>query len=252
MIKIKEAFNKLLEEVFPDNLTCACCNEELTNDQPLCQNCLKELPFIKSKCKKCGQPINDFSSFCKDCKGVERNFTMAVSPFIYDGTAKHLVYKLKYGGAKYVAKVLAKYLAESYKAELFKNIDLVTCVPLSKERLKSRGYNQAQELAEEMCAILEQDNINLVQNYNLIKRIKNTPTQTKLTKLERSQNLKDAFEFVGNEDEIKGKNILIIDDIFTTGATLEEITSLLKKHNVGKVYCLTCCHTPKTFKKREK
>lgn len=247
MIKNK-LFNSLLNEIFPDNLTCMCCNEELNNDEYLCKSCLKGLNFITNACEKCGQPINDFSSLCKDCKGIKRNFTKAISPLVYDDVAKNLVYKLKYSGAKYVAKELAKHLVMSFSKAEFKDIDIVTAVPLSNERLKTRGYNQAQVLAEEFCKLLELENINLTQKHDLIKRIKNTPTQTSLTKVERRENLKDAFEFCGEKDEIKGKNILIIDDIFTTGATLEEITRLLKRHKAENVYCLTCCHTPKNIK----
>ena len=177
---------------------------------------------------------------------------MAVSSFKYEGTAKHLVYKLKYGGAKYAALPLSKYLVEAYKDSKIQNIDIVTCVPLSKERLKSRGYNQAQVLAEEFCKLLLLENTTLTQNYNLIKRVKNTPTQTSLTKLERRENLKDAFVYCEEKDEIKGKNILIIDDIFTTGATVEELTNVFKKNKAGKVYCLTCCHTVKKIKNDKK
>lgn len=247
MIKIKNAFNKLIDEVFPNNLTCACCNEELSGNDYLCDNCKKNLLTIENKCKKCGDEVNDFSNYCKHCKGIKRNFVRAVSSFKYDGTAKQLVYKLKYGGAKYVALPLSQYLVESYKNSDFENIDIVTCVPLSSERIKSRGYNQAQVLAEEFCKLLQAQNINLVQNYNLVKRVKNTPTQTSLTKQERRENLKDAFEFCGEKDEIKGKNILIIDDIFTTGATIEALTSVLNKYKANKVYCLTCCHTVKVI-----
>lgn len=247
MMKLK-IFDNLLDEIFPDNITCVCCNEELNSDDYLCEECKNDLMLINHRCKKCGDEINDFSTFCKNCKGIKRNFTKAVSPFKYDGTAKNLVYKLKYSGAKYVTKPLSKYLVDTYKNSDFANIDIVTCVPLSIERLKSRGYNQAQALAEEFCNLLQAENINLTQNYNLIKRVKNTPTQTSLTKLERRENLKDAFVFCGEKDEVKGKNILIIDDIFTTGATIEELTNVFKKHKAGKIYCLTCCHTVKNLK----
>ena len=246
-MKKEKIIDKLLNEIFPSNLTCDCCGEELNQNDYLCENCKKNLIKIKNKCKKCGDEVNDFTHYCKFCKGIKRDFTTAVSSFMYDGTAKSLVYKLKYGGAKYIAKPLAKYLVETFKNSKLQNIDIVTCVPLNSKRLKTRGYNQAQVLAEEFCKWLSNENINIAQNYQLIKRVKNTPTQTSLTKVERQENLKDAFEFCGNTEEIKNKNILIIDDIFTTGATMEELSKIFKKHKAGKIYCLTCCHTVKTL-----
>lgn len=241
--KAVKIFEKLLDELFPDNLSCLCCGEELNSDDCLCENCLKGLIKINNACNKCGDKVNSFSEICLKCKETKRNFERSVSCFEYDKTAKSLIYKLKYGAEKYVAKVFGKFLYETFKIANFSKIDIVCCAPLNEKRLKTRGYNQAQVLLEVFTEEAFKNCEEFASEPQLLKRVKNTQTQTHLTREERKENLKGAFELNCEKDKIKGKNILVIDDIFTTGATIEEMTRVLKKAGANKVFGLTVCHT---------
>ncbi|MBQ3047851.1 MAG: ComF family protein [Clostridia bacterium] len=241
--KALKMFNKLLDELFPENLSCFCCDEELNNNTFLCKNCLNDLKSIKHACKKCGERVNSFDNYCLVCKDNKRSFDKCVACFEYNGTAKKLIYKLKYGGAKYASKAFSKNLVEAYLNANFDKIDLLTCAPLSSKRLKQRGYNQAEVLAIDFCNEAHKSNIDFDCRFDLLTRIKHTQTQTHLTRKERCENLKDAFKLNCDKSVIKGKNILIVDDIFTTGATIEELAKVLKKNGAKCVFGLTVCHT---------
>ena len=114
-------------------------------------------------------------------------------------------------------------------------IDWICYVPLFSTREKDRGYNQSRELAINLSALT---NIEIFHN---IERIRDTPTQTKLSRRERQENVKDCFK-VTNPKPIKNLNILLIDDVFTSGSTTNEISKQLKKSGVNKVYVLTVAH----------
>ena len=239
----KKVSNDFLDLLYPQNITCLNCNKELQDENYLCKDCLNNFVKINKACQKCGNPTNSQTEYCDDCKGNERNFDKAMSPFEYEGAPKNLIYKLKYGKQKYIAKVFASELVNCFLKNKLGNIDIVTCVPLNEKRLKERRFNQAEEISKEFVKELRLRDIKIEENYNLIKRVKNTPTQTNLTKQERLNNLKDAFNLSCKKEIIKDKTILVIDDIFTTGATLEEISKILKRNKAKNVYCLTVCHT---------
>jgi competence protein ComFC len=114
-------------------------------------------------------------------------------------------------------------------------IDLICYVPLFPKREKDRGYNQARELANNLSRLTE------IETCNNIIRTRDTPTQTKLSLRERQQNVKDCFKVI-DKNTFKNKNILIIDDVFTTGSTTNEISKLLKNCKANKVHVLTISH----------
>jgi len=230
----------LLDEIYPKNYSCHCCSEELkvSNDYFLCNKCLASLRYIKHPCKKCSEDLNDFTDYCRNCKDKVRNFDRVISSLVYDGVAKNLVYKFKYSGQKYIADCISVFMLNKIKSsDILNKIDLVLPVPLSEERFKSRGFNQAEILSLKISREL-----NIEHNSSVLKRVKATPTQTNLNKVERAENLLNAFE-VADSSLIKGKTILVIDDIITTGATLDEISKVLKNKGAKSVYGLTFCHT---------
>lgn len=240
----KKLFNKFLDEVYPEKLTCANCQEEvLLENRFLCDKCNRGLIKIDYSCLKCGDKIFKPNNYCDYCKNKNWYFDKAISCFEYSGVAKSLIYKLKYNNKKFIAKILAKPLADKFLNSGFDKIDIVTCVPTTTKRLKQRGYNQAEALATEFCNIINKNEKVLNKNFSLVKRVKDVSTQINLTKEQRKQNLLNAFEFAGNKEFVKGKNILIIDDVFTTGATVEELSKVFKINKANKVYVLTVCHT---------
>ena len=240
---LKKFANEFLDCLYPNGIKCLNCNAELKEKDFLCDKCKEKLVLIKHACKKCGNPVNSQTEICDECKGKERFFDLAISPYEYCKTAQSLILKFKYNKEKYIADFFAKSLAKRFLNEKITDVDIVTSVPLNESRQKERGFNQAEVLSREFVNELNNSGVYLQERYDLVKRVKNTPTQTSLTKQERQENLKGAFSLSCNKNEISGKNILVIDDIFTTGATLEEISKLFKKYKAKKVYCLTVCHT---------
>lgn len=240
--KIKTIFTKikenLIEEIYPSNITCFNCDAELVkpNKYHLCNSCLDKINIIKNCCKKCSEELNDFTEFCLNCKDAKRNFDRVYSVATFDKVAKDIVYKFKYGKNVYMSDCIIPFLLDKVSEINLKEIDLITSIPLSQERLKERGFNQAKILSDKLSKELN------IESCDVLKRIKNTPTQTSLTKLERKQNLVNAF-IVEDKQKIKDKNILVIDDIITTGATFDEVAKLLKSKGANKVFGLTFCHT---------
>jgi len=250
--KFKNAMVKLFDdfanEMFPEKFSCCGCGCEMdtTGENYLCDECKKTLFNIDYACKKCGEKISKPNLLCDNCKNEKRNFDKNISCFEYSGIAQHMIYKMKYGGEKFVAKVFANYLFLKYSQSDLPKIDVLTCVPLSAKRYKERGFNQAEEIAKNFAELLRKDNIEVFENYKLLKRVKTTESQANLTTIERRLNIENAFEV--DKDQAKGlkkvKNIFVVDDIMTTGATLNEISKVLKSAIRNcKVFGLTVCRT---------
>lgn len=225
----------------PDNLQCIICGEEIfTNDDfCICENCNLKLRFLTNVCQICGTKILGAGTLCERCKNNDiKNIKLARSVFEYKGNIRSLVYNLKYDNKKYLAKPLSNLLYNYYiNSKDFDNIDIIIPVPIHKNRLKQRGYNQAELLLNSFAKTNK-------LKFDLVERIVDTPTQTEKTHKERLENLKGAFKLT-NPNEIKGKNILIVDDVFTTGATCSTIAELLIKAKAKSVKCLTLCNTTK-------
>ena len=128
-------------------------------------------------------------------------------------------------------------MAERFLSVFSGKVDYVCYVPITNKRRKERGYNQTEEIAFEFSKLT-----NIKVYKNLFLKIKDTTDQTKLNRDERNKNLKDAFVIVDNA-KLKDKVVLIIDDVFTTGATMDVLANLLRKKGVKSVYGLTFCHS---------
>ena len=236
-MKIKKLLDKILSVLFVKDIKCLYCDKELNkpNKFCLCDDCLSKLEYNnKNTCKKCGVPIGEYTSLCPRCFVSKFSFTNAYSVFVYNGVIKDLIKKFKFAGGKYIGEYLSKFLYEKY-VEAKINCDIVIPVPIHKTTLNKRGYNQA----EVLCIAFE--DILPIRTDILIKQ-KLTKEQAKLNLSERKKNLQDAFT-VNNNEEIKDKSILLIDDVFTTGNTVNECSKTLKKFGAKKVYVLTICST---------
>ena len=237
---------KFLKELLYPSLTkCIICNEEIfiDNDFCICPNCMTNLPHILNNfCKVCGRKVVGESIVCEHCKTTKFDFKVARAPFYYIGIMRKVVYHLKYDNAKYLAPYLSKILYSYYKtSEDFKDIDLITCVPIHKNRLKKRGYNQSELLLE---SFLQTNKVNT----KIIEKVIDTGSQTEKTYIERLSGLENAFS-ITDKNFVKNKNILIIDDIFTTGATINTISKELLKAGAKSVKGLTLCSTAFEYKK---
>ncbi len=216
---------------YPQNIKCAVCGKDMfeENRYEICSGC--SLKANIRFCPKCGRAVGETTIYCDDCMNHGRNFLQARAPFIYEGKARNLVHRLKYGGERYLAKVMAQYLADEY----YKNnwcVDIVTYVPMHPKKERTREYNQAYWIAKELSQIIK---IPLVTTLTRIKYSEN------FAKLSRSDRFKEAENsFVAN-DNFKKKKILLVDDVFTTGATTESCSKELKKKGALEIYVLTFC-----------
>ncbi len=224
--------NRIFNLIFPK--ICLHCGENLKlGENLICDNCRRDLIFRKGNlCPRCNTVLT--ADKCLMCDEMDYAFDKAFSAFKYSKTIKSLVHSIKYNETKKVGKLLGFYLAEYWKKFVkINDIDCVIPVPLHKVKKRMRGYNQSKIIGESFAK-----STNFHFDSSLIKRIYFTNTQTKLTKLEREKNIKNAFE-ISNVEKIKNKKILIIDDVFTTGSTVNEISKILKKYSAEKIYVLT-------------
>jgi len=231
---VKDVWNSFLNALFPKNLSCLVCKKELNeNVFGVCPACYKKLPFIEGKtCSICGRPLNNLSDYCLRCKNEEIFYKRAVSVFVYDKTVKKLIYRYKKNGEQYLSEFFAACLIQKYAVLNFE-CDIVFYVPIHKNVLKRRGFNQSKLLCDIFAA-----SYNLpVSNDNLVK-VKDTGQQKALSKADRIKNLEKSFE-VKEKSTVKGKNILLIDDVMTTGVTANECAKVLIKAGAKNVYVLT-------------
>lgn len=236
-------FKNFFKALFPLGYSCLCCGHEIfEEDAFVCSECLPTLPFLKGRqCEKCGEPIS-IDKFCDRCASTNFPFKKVISPFAYSGIVAYAIRKLKYSNRKNFAEFLSAYMAKVFLSHAIK-CDFAIAVPLCSVRLKQRGYNQAEVLAKAFCkrAKIKLEN-------NVLARTKTTPSQTSLDFAERLANMKDSFEVV-NKDLVANKTILIIDDVFTTGATITECANALKSAGAKEVFAITAGHTVLKFAK---
>lgn len=232
---LRTALQKIL---FLRDIKCIFCGKELDKDSRYCacSDCLKNLPFINQKeCQKCGEPIESLAEYCMSCKNhVDRGFDKARAVFLYDGEIVGAIARFKFFGERYLGEYLSKFLLDKYITENFCD-DVVVPAPISQKRAKSRGYNQS----ELLCDAFQKYGMKV--DTTSLAKILETKDQVGLGYKDRQQNLVGAFKVL-DKRAIMGKKILLVDDIFTTGATATEISEILKKAGANRVDVLTLCH----------
>jgi len=234
-------FNDLINFIFSAN--CRTCAEPFSSlkERYICQKCFSRIEFITPPyCDKCGKVlVESFSEIekplCKECQTVKRYFYKARGVGVYEDILRESIHIFKFekkkGIHKPLGELLVNYLKEQHP-DLISQIDYIIPVPLHRKRLKLRGFNQAQ-----LLSIYISKYFNLPLNFDL-KRIRYTIPQMSLSREERLENIKGAFE-VKNYKAIVGKTLLLVDDIFTTGATVNECSQVLIKRGVKQVFVLT-------------
>ncbi len=237
-------WKNFLDSLYPDGIKCLICGCELVDENrySLCEKCLESLPKNDGKvCLKCGEKIDSLANYCLNCKNNQKRFfSVARAPLLFDGAVKLLIHGLKYNHGKYIAKYLGEFLIDEFEKNKF-SVDVVVPIPLNPHRLKQREYNQAELLCYPLCK-----HFNLELDTENLMRVVDTPTQTELTKQERKANLASAFS-VKNKSAFAGKTVLLVDDVYTTGATMEEASKVLLKAGAVSVIALSVAHTVPIF-----
>lgn len=233
--------NGLKDILYPK--TCLLCKKNIKNhpcvEDTVCAGCWEKIkinppPF----CHCCGRHLKKNSpvkNICPDCLKKKFHFNRAFSPCVYEGTIKELIHEFKYKNKDYLGQVLSRPLVNFIKEYNLPidYLDLIIPVPLSQIRLREREFNQAEVLSKHIAKEFNKELSN-----DTLRRIRHTKTQVQLETEERLANVKGSFALAPNK-EVKGKNILLVDDVLTTGATCSEAAGVLKNAGAGIVFVLT-------------
>lgn len=229
--------DSLLDLVFPHSQMCLFCWQEATGmgKLPLCRDCAQKIMEYSGSlpsCLRCGHFTKEVS--CPNCHDWGHELTRAVSVVPYEGRYKEIMFDLKYNKKEEIARALGYLMAiKASESGLSLQETVVVPLPLHPLREEERGYNQSLLLAR--AAALE---LGLACADNCLRRRHYEKSQTGLGRRARRANMQKAFH-LDNSEGIKGKNILLVDDILTTGATLCAAASVLKVGGAREIYGLT-------------
>ncbi len=204
----------------------------------VCGNCTSGFSAIAPPfCTICGIPFGSDTNEnhpCEDCLRTRPRYQAASAPYRYEGPLLDAILKLKYGRKTFVADVLGPLLADFTESRFTLKEPFITMpVPLHKKRLRERGFNQSMLLAKQVATHLN----GRLDPFALV-RVKATIPQTKLSKEARRRNVRKAFD-LKHTDRVRGKNILLVDDVSTTGNTLNECAGVLVAGGAKAVFCVT-------------
>lgn len=228
---------KIINIFFPR--TCPVCGKIVkVSGELICKECKREVRYISEpKCQKCGKRLKENVSLCKDCKEHKHEYDRGVCVFEYAGPIKESMYRFKYKNAREYGEFYGLETAKRYKRLFDKwNIDCIMAVPMYKKKEVARGYNQAYVFAK---AVSKYTGIPIIDK--CLVRTKNTIPQKEMIGIQRKKNLENAFAIY--KGKIKDyKRVLIVDDIYTTGSTIDACAGLLKAAGVEEV-CFLCIST---------
>lgn len=239
---MKSILTALAEVIFPT--TCMTCGTVL--DHPtspaFCAECYSRIDFIRSPlCPCCGVPFETTTGgdhLCGDCLAAAPVFSLARSAGRYETVLLDAIHRFKYQGQRAVGRSLGRMMGEvSYPGFSIADYSLVMPVPLHVKRLRERGFNQSLILAREIAR-----RFSLPLDFMSLRRNIHTDPQVGLGRREREKNVRGAFDIRPGTD-IEGVNILLVDDVYTTGSTLRECARILKNHGAREVAALTLART---------
>lgn len=238
----------LKDLVYPEKPVCLACERRYDHSEinGICDRCLARFSFITEACPICGREVRPAALIegepCPECKNERPPYNIARSVFSYSGYAREVLLEFKYGHRPDLAGPFAQMLYLYYNEYLKdKEIDYIIPVPMHGERRNYRGYNQAAKIAERLSQKLQ------IEYQDILLRVKNSLPLYTLTKKARKLELEGAFELKEDVDPsiLNSKNILIIDDLMTTGTTASEISHfLIEEMKVENVYILTAASVP--------
>lgn len=243
--KIMSFIDKILYILYPEK--CAFCGKVMPHSETgvyICPECMDKIRFCvnESCCSICGTPIDQDKNICGECfdlkkSGGSMNYDRIISACVYDENTKGGILNFKRGFASGSYKTFGGMIAASVSVKL-KKIDLIAAVPPRKERMRNPGFDQCDILAAEVSKRLE-----IPYRKNILRRVRETTKQTSLSGDMRRENLFGAFEVKIDPGFINKKNILVIDDVKTTGSTFNECARALKEKGAAHVYGASVAET---------
>lgn len=221
--------------------TCSHCNHNLNNSLEfyICSNCRGQISYITgNQCIRCGTALGPHTIItgkkgCTVCREKSLYFDAVTSITYYEGVVKTLLHKFKYARQKFLSAILIDIILRDKRLyDIVPNVDMIIPVPLHWLKKMRRGFNQSELLSQGVQKLF----LKPISRNNLC-RIKNTVSQTRLSKNQRQINVRNAF-FIKRPELLKGKRILLIDDVLTTGVTASECSKKLKEAGVQSVHLL--------------
>lgn len=227
--QVRNVKSHLVNLVFPP--VCTYCRKV---GEILCQDCLDKVNWVEEPiCQNCGRTVSLSTRHCISCRKRPLPLNQIRAAVLFDNIIPDTIHQLKYRNTFALAEPLGKLMVQAWP-NWYTNIDIVIPIPLHAQRQKKRGYNQSALLVETFCRELS-----LSSNQQVLLRTRQTPPQVGLNAEERRTNVNGAFA-IKNQHLIKGGDVLLVDDVCTTGATLVAAAEVLLAAGVNSVsaYCL--------------
>ena len=242
----KNFIRLILDIIYPQNLSCVFCKMPISrsNKYSVCKSCYDQMVFIINACPKCGKPIintslkkeNDILD-CDYCRNKSTIYDRNISFLEYEDKSKHLVFDLKYNSKTFLANNISDIMTDMLKEiypDVIASIDYITYVPMSKKRSKDRGFNQAGEIAKRLGKNFD------IECLDMIDRTRDTRKLHGLNADDRKRELRGVFKVQDDYTKyLEDRVVAVVDDIFTSGSTLNEIAKVLKLSGAKEVIGLT-------------
>ena len=224
----------VLQALYPRR--CPVCDDIVGRaGEKICLGCMDRLKLITPPwCMRCGRKTEEGEEYCRDCRERGHLFDRGRALYEYDSAAES-IYRFKYGGRREYAEFYGEQIVE-YLGDFIRNMEpeAIVPIPLHRRRRAGRGYNQAELLARAAGR-----RMGIPVYSRLLVRVRDTAPQKKLNREERQNNLKKAFNITANV--VKLNKTILVDDIYTTGSTLDAVALELKRHGVKSVYFIALC-----------
>lgn len=233
---LRQAGSGLLKLLYPPR--CILCDEVLhLREHGCCSSCSAHLPWITGPvCMKCGKPVASAEEeYCDDCMKYPHEFDCGAAPFTYTGRMVQSVVRMKFGNRRdYIA-----FYAEAMEPALQSRLErwrpqAIIPVPMHPKKKRRRGYNQAELLAEELSR-----RTGIAYEGSLLRCVKMTAPQKQLGRMDRRKNLRGSF--VMSRQRTGLERVLIVDDVYTTGSTIDEISRVLKEDGIRHTFFIVLC-----------
>lgn len=238
-------FERLFQFFLPSQ--CLCCLSYLEEGETrICTDCLSKIHWIVPPfCTICGIPFVSSEVDCHPCGACvtkEKYFTMARALGYYEGPLRRAIHRWKYDGKIGLSPLFGEWMAEKLPQYWDpKCFDMILPVPLHKRRLRERGFNQALLLAKELSR-----RTGIPYRKNILQKKRPTPPQVQLSGAEREKAVRRSFHILAGE-ALKGKTVLLVDDVYTTGATVNECSKVLLAAGAARIDVFTLTHAIKTM-----
>ncbi len=229
---MQKGMKKLIQLFYP--LRCPVCDRIVrASGEKICTQCLGRLRLLTPPwCMKCGKKVVGSAEYCADCTRKSHDYVRGRALYEYEGAALS-IYRFKYGGRQEYAEFFGEQTVE-FLGDFIRDIapDALIPVPLHRKRKNARGYNQAELLAREIG-----ERLGIPVETGFLLRKKNTAPLKYENPEERQNNLKRAFNI--GQNDVKLKNVILVDDIYTTGSTMDEAARTMRAAGVKDVYFIT-------------